>query len=161
VYAVGYTVIMTPSETIAMYAASALVRALGLQDPALRRQNYLLGLRTGVAVPGTPMAIGAVLLAKTFEAAVLPPRWHGGRTGDDLAIALGAVSLGFHRMAFAQLTALHRSRLAAVIYATQLGSFALLLGLVAVTDPGAAAPRAGRAGGVGRAGPGGGGAGQC
>lgn len=134
VYAVGYTVIMTPSETIAMYAASALVRALGLQDPALRRQNYLLGLRT-VSLCLVPMAIGAVLLAKTFEAAVLPPRWHGVAQVMTW-LSPGAVSLGFHRMAFAQLTALHRSRLAAVIYATQLGSFALLLGLVAVTDPG-------------------------
>ena len=50
-------------------------------------------------------------------------------------VAVGAVSLGFHRMAFAQLTALHRSRPAALVYATQISTFVLGLWLVAYADP--------------------------
>ena len=47
----------------------------------------------------------AALVGPTFESALLPPRWHG--IAQIMAgLSLGAVSLGFHRMAFAQLTAL-------------------------------------------------------
>lgn len=133
IYAVGYTMVMTPSETIAMYAASALVRALGIQDQERRRQNFLTGLRY-VTLLLLPISVGAALLGPTFEAALLPPRWHG--IAQVMAgLSLGAVSLGFHRMAFAQLTALHRSRSAALVYGTQLTCFVLGLYAVAVFDP--------------------------
>ena len=134
VYAVGYTLVMTPSETIAMYAASAMVRALGLSDRDRRQQNFLQGLRY-VSLLLLPLAVGAALVAPTFEAALLPERWHGVAQVMS-GLSLGALSLGFHRMAFAQLTALHRSRLAGVIYAMQLFCFVVGLWIVAQTDPG-------------------------
>lgn len=133
IYAVGYTVMMTPCETIAMYATSALVRALGLDDRDRRQQNFLAGLRY-VTLLLLPIATGAALVGPTFESALLPPRWHG--IAQIMAgLSLGAVSLGFHRMAFAQLTALHKSRLAALVYATQISCFVLGLWLVARFDP--------------------------
>ena len=80
------------------------------------------------------LAVGAALVAPTFEAALLPERWHGVAQVMS-CLSLGALSLGFHRMAFAQLTALHRSRLAGAIYAMQLVCFVLGLWIVAQTDP--------------------------
>jgi len=133
VYAVGYTIIMTPSETIAMYVASALVRALGLSDAELRCASFLQGLRY-VSLALLPIGVGATLVAPTFEAALLPERWHGVAQVM-IGLSLGAMSLGIHRMAFALLTALHRSRLAALAYALQVGCFATGLWLVAATDP--------------------------
>lgn len=132
IYAVGYTILMTPTETIAMYAASAMVRALGVSDRSQRQHNYLQGLRY-VSLFLVPLGIGAALVAETFEAALLPARWHGV-AGVMQGLAIGAVSLGFHRMAFAQLTALHESRKAGLIYATQLISFVTGLGVVALSD---------------------------
>lgn len=134
IYAVGYTIVMTPSETIAVYAASAMVRALGLSDRAQRQHNYLQGLRY-VSLFLVPLGTGAALVAKTFEVALLPERWRGVASVMQW-LAIGAVSLGFHRMAFAQLTALHQSRKAGLIYATQLASFVTGLVVVAMTDPG-------------------------
>ncbi|HNI61633.1 MAG TPA: oligosaccharide flippase family protein, partial [Pseudomonadota bacterium] len=93
IYAVGYTVMMTPCETIAMYATSALVRALGLDDRDRRQQNFLAGLRY-VTLLLLPIATGAALVGPTFESALLPPRWHG--IAQIMAgLSLGAVSLGF------------------------------------------------------------------
>ncbi|MFO0620839.1 MAG: oligosaccharide flippase family protein [Polyangia bacterium] len=133
IYAVGYTIVMTPSETIAVYAASAMVRALGLSDRSARQHNYLQGLRY-VSLFLVPLAVGAALVASTFEVALLPERWRGV-AGVMQWLAIGAMSLGFHRMAFAQLTALHHSRMAGLIYATQLLSFVTGLVVVALTDP--------------------------
>lgn len=122
-YAVAYTLVITPCETIAVYGATAMVRALGLQDVLRRQRVYLAGLRY-VGLLLFPIAVGAALVGPSFEAALLPARWRGvaGVLG---GLALGAMSLGVHRMAFAQLTALHRPRLTAIVYGVQVSAFCL------------------------------------
>lgn len=133
-YAVAYTIVMTPCETIAMYGATAMVRALGLEDAARRQRTYLAGLRY-VSLLLFPIAVGAALVGPSFEAALLPARWRGVAaviTG----LSVGGLALGVHRMAFAQLTALHRPRLAAVVYLAQVSTFLLGLFLVVRLDTG-------------------------
>lgn len=131
-YAVAYTLVMTPCETIAMYGATAMVRALGLPDKERRQHTYLQGLRY-VSLLLFPIAVGVALVGGSFEAALLPPRWHGVAQVL-LGLAAGAMALGVHRMAFAQLTALHRPRLAAVVYVAQVSTFLLGLSLVVRLD---------------------------
>lgn len=131
-YAVAYTLVMTPCETIAMYGATAMVRALGLPDKARRQHTYLQGLRY-VSLLLFPIAVGVALVGGSFEAALLPPRWHGVAQVL-LGLAAGAMALGVHRMAFAQLTALHRPRLAAVVYVAQVSTFLFGLFLVVRLD---------------------------
>jgi O-antigen/teichoic acid export membrane protein len=133
-YAVAYTLVMTPCETIAMYGATAMVRALGLPDKARRQRTYLQGLRY-VSLLLFPIAVGVALVGGSFEAALLPARWHGVAQVL-IGLAAGAMALGVHRMAFAQLTALHRPRLAAVVYVAQVSTFLLGLFLVVHLDTG-------------------------
>lgn len=131
-YAVGYTLVMTPSETIAMYGATAMVRALGLNDVETRQRTFLQGLRY-VSLLLWPIGAGAALVAGTLEGALLPPSWHGIAevvTG----LGLGGAALGVSRMCFAQLTALHRPRQGGAMYAVQLAAFGLGLFLVGRFD---------------------------
>jgi O-antigen/teichoic acid export membrane protein len=131
-YAVGYTLVMTPSETIAMYGATAMVRALGLNDVEARQRTFLQGLRY-VSLLLWPIGAGAGLVAGTLEVALLPPSWHGiaGVVG---GLGLGGAALGITRMCFAQLTALHRTRAGGFMYALQLAAFLLGLFLVGRLD---------------------------
>lgn len=131
-YAVGYTVMMTPCDTIAMYGATALVSALGLSDVAVRQHTYLQGLRY-VSLLLFPISMGLALTVGTLEAAVLPPHWHG-ISHVSAGLAIGASALGLHRMGFAQLTALHRTPLVALSYGVQLLTFCLGLWLVTYLD---------------------------
>lgn len=133
-YAVGYTLVMTPTETIAMYGATAMVRALGLKDVEARQRTFLQGLRY-VSLLLWPIGAGAALVAGTFEVALLPPSWHG--IAEVVAgLGVGGAALGVSRMCFAQLTALHRTRAGGTMYAAQLVTFLLGLFLVARLDPG-------------------------
>lgn len=131
-YAVGYTLVMTPSETIAMYGATAMVRALGLKDVATRQRTFLQGLRY-VSLLLWPIGAGAALVAGTLEGALLPPSWHG--IAEVVAgLGLGGAMLGVSRMCFAQLTALHRTRAGGAMYVLQLVAFGLGLFLVGRLD---------------------------
>jgi len=128
-YAVGYTLLMTPSETVAMYASSALVRALSATNPQTRHTSFLLGTKYLLLVL-LPLGCCAAWLAPLFESACLPEKWQGVApvlTG----FALGGVSLGLHRLSFSQLSALHKSRSAAALYGVQLVVF--VGGLVGVS----------------------------
>lgn len=133
-YAVAYTLIMTPTDTIALYGATALVRALGLKDAERRRATYLQGLRY-MSLVLFPLAVGVALVASTVESTLLSQRWRGVAP---LAVSLTAASLstGLMRLAFAHLTAIHRVRLAGAIEAVRLLLFLLGLGAVAALDPG-------------------------
>ena len=131
-YAVGYTLVMTPSETIAMYGATAMVRALGLNDVATRQRTFLQGLRY-VSLLLWPIGAGAALVAGTLEVALLPQSWRG-IAGVVMGLGLGGAMLGVSRMCFAQLTALHRTRAGGLMYAVQLAAFGLGLFLVARLD---------------------------
>lgn len=131
-YAVGYTLVMTPSETIAMYGATAMVRALGLKDVETRQRTFLQGLRY-VSLLLWPIGAGAALVAGTLEGAVLPPSWRG--IAEVVAgLGLGGAALGVSRMCFAQLTALHRPRVGGAMYIVQLLTFGLGLFLVGRWD---------------------------
>lgn len=131
-YAVGYTLVMTPTDTIARYGANALVRALGVKDGAARQRVFLLGLRY-LSLLLFPIGVGAALLAPTLEVAILPQHWHGVAP---LVVGLsaGAVTLGCFQLAFAQLTALHRPTLGGLLPATRVLLFGLGLYLVARWD---------------------------
>lgn len=132
-YAVGYTLVMTPCETLAMYASSALVRALGLADLTLRQHSFFLGVRV-VLLLLVPFAVAAAGLAPVLEAVVFPVRWHG-IAPFVAALGLGGACLGLHRLSFAQLSALHKSRLAAASFVVQVAVFFAGLALVLWTDP--------------------------
>ena len=131
-YAVGYTLVMTPTDTIARYGANALVRALGVKDGAARQRVFLLGLRY-LSLLLFPIGVGAALVAPTLEVALLPQHWLGVAP---LVVGLsaGAVTLGCFQMAFAQLTALHRPTLGGLLPATRVLLFGLGLYLVSRWD---------------------------
>ena len=73
------------------------------------------------------------MVAGTLEGALLPPSWHG-IAAVVRGLGLGGAVLGISRMCFAQLTALHRTRSAGIIYAVQLVAFGLGLFLVGRLD---------------------------
>jgi PST family polysaccharide transporter len=132
-YAVGYTLVMTPSDTIAMYGGSAMVRALGLRDGEVRRRTYLSGLRyMGLLL--FPIGAGAALCAGTLERALLPLRWHGVAP-IMVGLSAGAMTTGLMRMAFMHLTGMHRMRAAGVMDGLRLVLFLLALAGVALLDP--------------------------
>lgn len=132
-YAVGYTIVMTPADTIARYGANAMVRALAVPEAEARRRTFLLGLRYLCALL-FPIGIGAGAVAGTLEAALLPPRWHGVA---ELVVGLsaGAMTLGCFQMAFSHLTAMNRPRLGGLLPTVRLGAFVLGLFLVTRFDP--------------------------
>lgn len=128
-YVVGFTLAMTPCDTIALQGAVAMNRALGLRDAATRRDTYLKGLRY-MSLVLFPIAGLTALSAGTLQQALLPPKW---REVAPIAVALviGAASMGVRRLAFAHLTAIHKPRPAALIEAVRLLLFgALLMGVV-------------------------------
>lgn len=133
VYAVAYTLIMTPTDTIALYGATALVRALGVADDARRRETYLTGLRY-MSLVLFPLGAGVALCAATLEAAALPTRWHGV-AGLTLGLLGASLSTGLMRLAFAHLTAIHRVRLAGVVEGLRLVFFVLALAAIALWAP--------------------------
>lgn len=133
-YAVGYTLIMTPTDTIALYGTTAMVRALGVKGRAVRQRVFLQGVRY-VSLLLFPISIGAVLIARTLEVSLLPERWHGVAaiiTG----LSLASATQGLYRLAFAHLSALQRPRLVGMINAGRLGLFGLGLYAVAHLDAG-------------------------
>ncbi|HRI52372.1 MAG TPA: oligosaccharide flippase family protein [Pseudomonadota bacterium] len=132
-YAVGYTLVMTPADTIARYGAMAMVRALGLPDAAERQRVFLRGLRY-LSLLLFPIGIGAAAVAPTLEAALLPAHWHGVASLM-VGLAAGAMSLGCYALSFAQLTALMRPVLGGLLPMTRLAAFALGLFLVTRWDP--------------------------
>lgn len=132
-YVVAYTLAMTPSDTIAMYGATAMVRALGLPEPA-ERQRALLGSLRSLGLFLFPIGALTALCAGSIERVLLPPRWYGVAPVV-VGLCLGAMSQTVKRLAFAQLTALHRSRLAAVLEAGRLFTFLVAMALVWRLDP--------------------------
>lgn len=133
-YAVSYTMIMTPCDTVALYATTALIRALGLDEAEARRRAYLAGLRY-VCLVLFPVAVGGALIAPAVEKAVLPERWHG------LAAVLtglcgAAMSVGIFRLSFVQLTSLHRPVTAFVVDFGRLVFFLLGIAAVYILDGG-------------------------
>lgn len=131
-YAVGYTLVMTPIDTIALYGTTAMVRALGVQSSATRKRAYLQSVRY-VSLLLLPLGAGAALVAGTLETALFPAHWHGV-AAIMLGIGLGGTTQGLSRLSFAHLSALHRPRLAGVVNAARLGLFVLSLYVAAQLD---------------------------
>ncbi|MCS6913736.1 MAG: oligosaccharide flippase family protein [Myxococcales bacterium] len=131
-YVVGYTLAITPADTIALYGATALVRALGVADAGTRRQTFLASLRY-LCLVLFPMATGVALVAPTLERVLLPARWQGVAP-IATALGAGALSVGIKRLCFVQLTALHRPRAAAVLDGLRLACFLLALLVVVSLD---------------------------
>lgn len=133
-YAVAYTLVMTPTDTIALYGATAMVRALGVPDGVARRRTYLLGLRY-VCLLLFPIGVGVALVTRTLEVAFLPLKWQG-LAPIVIGLCGGAVTTGIARLAFAHLTALHRNRQAGVAEVLRLVLFLLALMAVGLWDLG-------------------------
>lgn len=131
-YVVGFTLAMTPCDTIALQGAVAMNRALGLRDEKTRRATYLKGLQY-MSLVLFPIAGMTALVAGTLQQALLPPKW---REVAPIAVALviGAASMGVRRLAFAHLTAIHKPRLAALIEIVRLLLFGACLGATITLD---------------------------